>query len=323
MRIALTGGAGFIGSHLVKALAEAGHELLVIDDLSRGRRERIPRGVRFERLDVSAADTLAALLASFRPDVVNHHAAQISVVESVRDPVADAMVNVVGSLNVLEAARRADARLFVFASSAGAVYGEVGEAVPDEGAAPCPTSPYGVSKLTVERYMECHYAPGGLPCVALRYSNVYGPGQDEAGEAGVVSIFCRAAMEGRPAVLYGDGSQTRDFVHVDDVVRFNLMLLERLASSAAPLEGYELFNVSSGEEVSISRLSGLVDEAARSRGRRLVLNRMPFRRGEIHRSCCSCAKARRLLGWSPRISLSRGVESIFRWLESCAPAPGR
>ena len=224
MRVLVTGGAGFIGSQVADALVERGDEVHVLDDLSTGERRNLnPRAV-FHELDVRSPEAAAAV-RELRPDAISHHAAQMSVSRSVREPLFDAGVNVVGGLNLLEAAREAGSR-FVFASTGGALYGD-GEVLPTPETQPAwPVSPYGVSKLSFEHYLHSYRAQHGTSYAALRYANVYGPRQNPHGEAGVVAIFCRALLEGRTPRINGDGRNTRDYVYVGDVVAANLLAVD-------------------------------------------------------------------------------------------------
>ena len=225
MRALVTGGAGFIGSHITDALVEAGHDVTVVDDLSRGRRELLNRGAAFIELDITGPDAAAAIAAA-RPDVIFHQAAQIDVRESVRDPLHDAAVNVVGTVNVLRAAVDAGTRRVVLASSGGAIYGDT-EVIPTPETHPCaPASPYGTAKLCAEAYGGTFSRQAGLEFVALRYANVYGPRQDPHGEAGVVAIFANHLIAHEVVTINGDGEQTRDYVHVHDVVRANLAAID-------------------------------------------------------------------------------------------------
>ena len=213
MRALVTGGAGFIGSHITDALIDAGHSVTVIDDLSRGRREQVNPGATFVQLNITSPE-LGAALADARPEVVFHAAAQIDVRESVRDPLHDADVNVVGTVNVLRASVDAGTRRVVFASSGGAIYGDT-DVIPTPEDHPCrPESPYGTAKLCAEAYGGTFSRQAGLEFVALRYANVYGPRQDPHGEAGVIAIFATRLVHGQPVVINGDGTQTRDYVHV-------------------------------------------------------------------------------------------------------------
>ena len=244
MRTLVTGGAGFIGSHLTDALIAAGDSVTVVDDLSRGRRDQVNAAATFVELDITS-DALAAAMADAKPEVVFHHAAQIDVRASVRDPLHDADVNVVGTVNVLRAAIDAGARRVVFASSGGAIYGDT-EVIPTPETHPClPESPYGTAKLCAEAYGGTFSRQAGIEFVALRYANVYGPRQDPHGEAGVIAIFAMRLLAGDPPVINGDGLQTRDYVHVHDVVRANLAAVDGPAG---------IYNIGTGVETDVNAI---------------------------------------------------------------------
>jgi UDP-glucose 4-epimerase len=304
-RILVTGGAGFIGSNLVDACLAAGDDVAVVDDLSTGSADNVPAAARFYRVDIRGGE-LADVIRRERPEIISHHAAQISVPRSMADPILDADVNVLGSLNVLEAARHVGVRRVVFASSGGAVYGETGETPADE-QRPCrPRSPYAVSKLAIEHYLEAYRATLGLEAVVLRYANVYGPRQDPRGEAGVVALFLDAARTGRAPVIYGDGEQVRDLVYVGDVVRANL------AAHALPLAGEQpaVFNIATGRGVSVTALwravAGLAASAIRP-------GHAPARAGDIIRSVLDPTRARRALGWAAAVDLLSGLRATWEW----------
>jgi UDP-glucose 4-epimerase len=225
MRVLVTGGAGFIGSHVADAYLQAGHEVRIVDSLVHGRRENVPRGADFYELDIRDPKT-AELIRDWKPEVINHHAAQMDVRVSVSDPRFDASVNIDGLLNLLEAAREAEVGRFIFVSSGGVVYGEPEVRPTPESAPKLPESPYGVSKLTGEHYLYYYHRVHGLEYAAVRYSNVYGPRQDPHGEAGVIAIFSTRLLRNDPLLIFGDGEQTRDYVYVGDVVAANLLLTE-------------------------------------------------------------------------------------------------
>ena len=306
MRVLITGGAGFIGSHVADAFLAAGHEVGVVDDLSTGARENLDPRVRFWQVDIRGAD-LPAILADFRPEVISHHAAQMSVSVSARDPRLDADINILGTLNLLEAAVRIGVGRVIFASTGGAIYGDHVAVPTDESAAPRPVSPYGVAKLAVERYLHAYRAMHGLRAIVLRYSNVYGPRQSPHGEAGVVAIFSRGILEGRELTVHGDGGQTRDYVYVEDVVRANM-----LATTQALGQELPILNIGTGTETSVNELTSLFDGIA---GRRVSWRHGPARPGEQRRSVLECGLAKRLLGWEAGTDFRAGLARTFRWFE--------
>ncbi|WP_338834325.1 UDP-glucose 4-epimerase [Moorella humiferrea] len=313
MRILITGGAGFIGSHVVEQCLAVGHEVVVIDDLSSGKKENLPPGVPLYQVDVADAGAVQQVFALVRPEHVVHQAAQISVSRSVREPAFDARVNVLGLLNVLEAAVRYGVRSFVFASSGGVLYGDVTEPA-DEGHPPAPVSPYGISKLTGEMYLRFFAREYGLRCMALRYGNVYGPRQDPHGEAGVVAIFLRRLLAGEAPVINGDGKYIRDYVYVEDVARANLLALE------SEWEGFRAYNVGTGLGTDVNQLErGLrqaLAEVLRGQGRVAELPAAtygPPRPGDLRVSLLDAGKIERELGWRPQVTLGEGLRRTAAW----------
>ncbi|MGE5753705.1 MAG: NAD-dependent epimerase/dehydratase family protein [Deltaproteobacteria bacterium] len=294
-RILITGGAGFIGSHVADACVAGGNEVMVIDDLSSGKKEQVPAEARFVLCDV-ASDTAAEAVRTFRPEILIHHAAQINVRASVADPQFDAQVNILGSIRLLESARRNGVRKFIFASSGGAGYGEQERFPADESHPVRPVSPYGAAKMSVELYLNYYRAQYGLDYTALRYSNVYGPRQDPHGEAGVVAIFAERLLKGQTAVVNGDGEQTRDFVYVGDVVRANLDALSRG-------DGLSV-NIGTGVETSVNTVFRILRDLAGSRQEEIHGPAMP---GEQRRSCLENRMASYELGWYPETSLEEGL----------------
>ncbi|MFQ5890803.1 MAG: NAD-dependent epimerase/dehydratase family protein [Gemmatimonadota bacterium] len=304
-RVLVTGGAGFIGSHVCEAYLEAGWQVTAIDDLSSGRRENLPGDVRFLELDIRSPE-LAGLFEDGRFDVVNHHAAQIDVRISVRDPRFDASVNVDGLLNLLESARRSGVERFVYISSGGVVYGEADELPVHEVAPKRPLSPYGVSKLAGEHYLYFYRKVHGLPGVALRYSNVYGPRQDPHGEAGVVAIFSNRLLERAPLTIYGDGEQTRDYIYVTDVAKANLVASEIDLPDPRAIDDVA-FNVGTGMETSVNELASLM---MRVSGREVEVERAPPRPGELERNALDVSRLR-AAGWAPGQSLEEGLSLTY------------
>jgi UDP-glucose 4-epimerase len=298
VRAVVTGGAGFIGSTLVDTLLARGDEVHVVDDLSSGRREQVAEGATLHVGDIR--EPLAETFAEARPDVVFHLAAQVDVRVSVADPAADARTNVIGTVNVLEAARAHDAQV-VFTSTGGAIYGECDEPALEEDAR-LPVSPYGTSKLAGEEYLATWNRLYGSSHVALRLGNVYGPRQDPHGEAGVVAIFLSRIRDGKPATIFGDGRQTRDYVAASDVVR---------ALVAAVGAGGGGFNVGTGVETSVLELWQACREAT---GVEAEVVHDPPRLGELQRSVLDPGRAERELGWRPEVALPDGLRRTWEWL---------
>ncbi len=309
MRILVTGGAGFIGSHTVDALVERSHDVSIIDDLSSGKRGQVNAGARFYQADLRDARRVAEIVEQERPEVIYHLAAQMDVRRSVADPAFDAQVNLVGLLNLMEAARGRGLRRVIFASSGGAIYGEQDDFPCDEDH-PCrPVSPYGVAKLASERYLFFYKNEYGIGYTALRYANVYGPRQDPHGEAGVVAIFCGRLLSGEPCTIYGDGRQTRDYVYVGDVAAANVAALEA--------QGDGPFNVGTGIETDVNRL---YTELAQLAGVRKEAAYGAARPGEQRRSVISPERAGVKLGWQPRMSLRDGLSATFNYFKQGAAA---
>ncbi|MGH7898413.1 MAG: NAD-dependent epimerase/dehydratase family protein [Candidatus Binatia bacterium] len=303
MKILITGGAGFIGSTIAEAMLDAGHEVVIVDNLYSGKRENVPAKARFHELDV-VSPKAADLIEAERPDVISHHAAQMDVRLSVASPAFDAEVNVVGTIRVLEAAIRARVKKVVFASSGGAAYGEQERFPAREEDRTNPISPYGVSKRSGEHYLFYYHAVHGLPYIAFRYANVYGPKQDPHGEAGVVAIFCEKLLRGEPPWINGDGKQTRDYVFVGDLVRANLAALD--GSFVGPL------NIGTGRETDVVTLAEKLIELS---GRRVEPVHGPTKTGEQRRSVIDPGLAKRELGWEPRVALDEGLRRTFEWFE--------
>ena len=307
-RVLVTGGAGFIGSHISEAYLAAGWEVVVLDDLSRGKQRNVPSGARFVRADIRSPEA-RQLLAEGGFTVLNHHAAQIDVRVSVDEPALDASINVVGLVNLLDGAGAGGVRRVVFASSGGVVYGDP-EVVPTPETAPKgPISPYGVSKLAGELYMRALAALRGFEAIAMRYANVFGPRLDPKSEAGVVSIFVSRLLEKRPLTVFGDGLQTRDYVFVRDVARANV-----LASTAAVPAGTGIddtaFNIATGKQTNVLELGELVGKAM---GEKPVVEFAPARAGELFRSSLDVSKARKVLGWNPEFGFDDGLPQLVEW----------
>jgi UDP-glucose 4-epimerase len=307
MRVLVTGGAGFIGSHLTDGLLARGDEVTVIDDLSTGRPGRLDDRVTLHKLSVTEAGPLAELTGQVRPDLICHLAAQIDVRASVAAPAQDALTNVVGTVNVLEAARAADARV-LFCSTGGALYGRDAPIPSLEDVLPLPESPYGIAKYCAEQYVGLYNRLHETRHSVLRLANVYGPRQDPTGEAGVVTIFCSRILAGRRPIIYGDGTQTRDYVYVGDAVKAFLAA----ADQARP----GTWNIGTGVEVSVLDLARIIGEAA---GQVIEPSFAPLRPGELQRSALAVRRAGIDLGWYAQMGLTEGVRAVYQWIENGAP----
>lgn len=300
MRILVTGGAGFIGSHVVDAYLKDGHEVCVIDNLSTGDARNINQSAQFYHADIR--DNLSMLMKKIKPQVINHHAAQIDVRASVADPSADASVNIIGTLNLIQQGLKNGAKKFIFASSGGAIYGEQDKFPADEAHQTNPLSPYGVAKLSVEKYLYYYKNDCNLDYIALRYSNVYGPRQNPLGEAGVVAIFIHKMLCGEQPVINGNGLQTRDYVYVDDVVKANVKALNCNISGG--------FNIGTGRETSVNEL---FEQLSRISGRDIKPVYGHAKKGEQQRSCISNERYRKLMDWTPDIALDSGLKQTYEW----------
>lgn len=301
MTILVTGGAGFIGSHVAEAFLADGHEVHVLDDLSSGRRRNVPAAATLVATDVRS-EAAAALFAEHQYDVLVHHAAQMNVRRSVADPRFDADVNVRGFLNLMEAGRKEGLKKVVFASTGGAIYGAPEYVPQDERHPRCPLSPYGVAKLAVEKYLQFYRTQYDLEYVSLRYANVYGPRQRAHGEGGVVAIFTKQMLTGEQPVIHGDGEQTRDYVYVGDVVRAN--------RAALHYEGSGVFNIGTGRETSVNALFQLLRQET---GADVEATHGPARPGEQARSVLGNEKAEAELEWRPQVSIREGLARTVGW----------
>ena len=295
MKILVTGGAGFIGSNVVDAYVEAGHQVLVADDLSAGKRENVNPAATLHEVDI-ASPSFVELVAAQRPDLINHHAAQTSVRHSVDDPLDDCRRNVLGSLNVIEAARQAGVGKLIYISSGGAIYGEPSTLPCPEEHPIVPDSPYGASKHAPEHYLDIYQRVHDLNYTVLRYGNVYGPRQDPFGEAGVIAIFTAQMLAGQPVTINGSGDQERDFVYVGDVVHANLLALDAGDGEA--------FNIGSGEGTTVNQIFDLLKDAT---GSELDAIHGPAKAGETFRIYLNISKAARDLRWRPEVSLRDGL----------------
>lgn len=304
MHVLVTGGAGFIGSHVADALVESGHRVDVLDDLSSGKRTHVPDDVPLHTLDIRSK-MAADLVREKAYDALVHHAAQIDVRASVEDPMQDADINVVGLLNLMEAGRHSGLQNVVFASTGGAIYGEPDYTPQDEDHPKRPVSPYGVAKLSAERYLQYYARQFSVDAVSLRYANVYGPRQDSQGDAGVVAIFAGEMLNGGQPVINGSGEQTRDYVYVADVAEANVRALE--------YGGSDVFNVGTAQETSVTELFQLIKAKI---GVDITEKHGPPQRGEQQRSVLSYEKAQGSIGWKPRTSIREGLDQTVEWFSS-------
>ncbi len=302
MKILVTGGAGFIGSHIVDALIERGHDVVIVDNLSTGKRENINKKARFYNIDIRDKN-LEKIFAREKPSIVNHHAAQINVRLSVENPIRDIETNGIGMINLLECSKKYNVKKFIFASIGGAIY-EEGKLPVSESSPLHPISPYGITKVLGEMYLDFYNKTYNLNYTSLRYSNVYGPRQNFEGEAGVVAIFSNMILKRQTPIVYGDGLQERDFVYVGDVVDANLKAIENnnaLNNS---------FNISTCKGTNVNAIFALIKKHTDYIGGKI--HTRP-KKGEIRRIFLSYDKAKKLLGWQPSVSLEEGIKKTIEW----------
>jgi UDP-glucose 4-epimerase len=307
MRILVTGGAGFIASNLTDAYINQGHEIAILDDLSTGFRHNINAKARFYEVDIRDVAGVDRVFNEFQPEIVNHHAAQMDVRRSTRDPVFDAQCNILGSLNVILAAVRTKVKKFIYISTGGAVYGEVPEChlPPDEDYPVNPISQYGISKHTVEHYLFLYHRLYGLPYTVLRYPNVYGQRQTPHGEAGVVSIFSLLLLSGKPCTIFGDGCKTRDYVFIADVADANLR--------ATTSDFVGILNIGSGRGTSDQQVYDAVADAT---GSKLKPTYTAVRPGEVEHIYLNATRAKQVLGWTPTVPFPEGVRRTVEYIRT-------
>ncbi|MBI4549027.1 MAG: NAD-dependent epimerase/dehydratase family protein [Ignavibacteriae bacterium] len=304
MNILVTGGAGFIGSHVVDAYINAGHYVTVIDDLSMGVKENINPKAKFVKMDIRDGN-IRGIFDQQRFDIVNHHAAQMDVRKSVDDPLFDASVNILGTINLIENCLRYGVRKFIFASTGGAIYGDQDYFPADENHPLRPVSPYGISKLSIEKYLHYYHEVHGLQYVSLRYANVYGPRQNPQGEAGVIAIFTSKMLSGKQPIINGDGKQTRDYLYVDDVVKANLFAFNYNDSG--------IFNIGTGVETDVNHLFVQLRELTGIQCKEV--HGLP-RKGEQRRSVLDHSYVKKVFGWEPSVSLHEGLRRTVEYFRN-------
>jgi len=307
MKIIVTGGCGFIGSHLVDKLLNIGHDIVILDNLSTGKLENLNRDAKFYKVDIRNAEKIKNIFLKEQPDIVFHLAAQINVRESIKDPIYDNEVNVTGSLNLIQSflnMESAKGGKFIFSSTGGAIYGETEIFPTPETMEPFPLSPYGIAKLSVEKYLHYFYKYCNLKFVSLRYGNVYGPRQNPFTEAGVIAIFSTKMLKGEQPVIFGDGKQTRDYVYIEDVVRANIMAMEEDITG--------VFNVGTGKETSVNQLFEYIKKFTNFE----IEKEYAAEKEEVKRSCLTIEKIQKILKWKPEISLEEGLQKTVDWFKT-------
>lgn len=301
MKILVTGGAGFIGSNLVDALIEKSHEVSVVDNLSTGSRDNVNKNAKLFEADITDADNLDKIFSEIKPEVIFHLAAQASVIVSAKDPALDIKTNVIGTVNLLMAAKQYKVKKFIFSSTGGAIYGDKAERPTTEKAESEPVSPYGIDKLFAERFIK-YFSDEGLQSVVLRYANVFGPRQNPKGEAGIVAIFTAGMILNEKLNVFGDGTHTRDFVYVGDVVNANLLAMESDVN--------DTFNVGTGSETSVNGIVEIIKELA---GSKSEIAHIDYKAAEQEHSSLDASKIKESLGWKPRVTLKDGLQKTIEW----------
>jgi UDP-glucose 4-epimerase len=306
MKILVTGGAGFIGSNVVDAYIDAGHEVAVLDNLTTGKKDNLNPKAKFYEVDIRDKEKLSQAITEFSPEIINHHAAQIDVRKSLEDPAYNAEVNEVGTLRLLEAAVKAKVKKIIFSSTGGALYGEVSKkSGADENHPQEPISPYAITKRAAEMYLHAGKVNHGLNYTVLRYGNVYGPRQDPLGEAGVIAIFCGMMLKGEQPTIFGDGNQLRDYVYVGDVAQANLLMLDKGDN--------QIYNIGRGKGTTVNELFACLKDTLRSDKEAVYA---PPRAGELFRSVLNCKKIKKELGWKPKTSIKKGLKLTLKWCKS-------
>jgi UDP-glucose 4-epimerase len=301
MKILVTGGAGFIGSHIVDLLISKNHQVAIIDNLSTGKKENINLKAKFYFEDLLNFEKIKEIFQEFNPEIVYHTAAQIDVRKSVENPIEDAKINILSTLNLLELCKSNNIKHFIFSSTGGAIYGETGDILPNEDHKEEPLSPYGIAKLSIDKYLNYYNKSHGLKYTSLRYTNVYGPRQNPHGEAGVIAIFINNLLSGKNSKIFG-GIQTRDFVFVEDVANANLLVLNDNKSG--------IYNIGTSKETDIITIFMKLNKYFNNK---FEAEYYEMKKGEPKRSCIDSQKIKNSLGWEPKISLDDGLDKTFAW----------
>jgi UDP-glucose 4-epimerase len=303
MKILVTGGAGFIGSHVTENLINEGHNVHIIDNLSTGNKKNIPEKAVLHQIDITDFLAVNNFFKEEKPEIIYHLAAQIDVRKSVAEPLNDAQVNILASLNLIRLAHEFNIKKFIFSSTGGAIYGDTDQRPTKENQPEQPLSPYGIGKLSIDKYLHYYHTVHGLPYVSLRYGNVFGPRQNPHGEAGVVAIFIQKMKDNQPPVINGDGNQTRDYIFVEDVSRANLMALRNFDTTG-------IFNVGTGKEISVNEIFDSINECFEKRFQRKY---GPGKAGEQLTSCLDYTKIHQAFGWEPSVNFKEGIKKTYEW----------
>ena len=307
MKTLITGGAGFVGSHLVDKLIKEGQSVVIVDDLSTGKKENVNSEAKFYQLDIQSPEIENVFLAE-KPEIVFHLAAQVDLRKSVESPIENAKINILGSLNVLENCRKFGVKKIIFASSGGVIYGEAEKIPTSESALEAPLSPYGVEKLAVEKYLKFYRKSFGLSSISLRFANIYGPRQNSKGESGVVAIFTDKILNGESPIIYGEGNQTRDYLYVEDAVS---ALSESGREQFSAASG--IFNVGTGQETSVDEIYEII---AGKTNQEIEPKKEAEKKGDLQRSCLNCSLIKKELNWEPKFNLEEGLEKTINWFRT-------
>lgn len=303
MKILVTGGAGFIGSHVVDALINKNHEVVVVDNLSTGKKENVNSKSKLIEEDITNFSAIENIFTKENPEIIYHLAAQIDVRKSVADPLSDAKTNILGGINLVKLAHEHQVKKFIFSSTGGAIYGDTDERPTPESHSESPLSPYGIAKLTIDKFLYYYHEVFGLNYTSLRYGNIYGPRQNPHGEAGVVAIFLNKMLQGNQPVINGDGLQSRDYAYVEDVARANLLALEHADKNG-------IYNIGTGVETDVNELFSQINTHFKNKFQEV---HGPAKLGEQKTSCLSYKKITRELGWEPQVDFSTGIHHTFEW----------